>query len=189
MSRRPALQGRRITHSAQRSVCNAVRVLGIDPGISATGYGVVEAGNGSLTSLAFGVINTSPRQPFPVKLQVIYNALREVIGAYRPACAVLEGLFFAKNVKTALSLGQARGVALLAVVEAGLPVFEYSPLEVKGAVTGFGSAAKEQVQRMVASLLKLPMPPHPVDAADALAVAICHLHGLALHRRMAKVVR
>lgn len=166
---------------------NAVRVLGIDPGISATGYGIVEAQNSSLTSIAFGVINTSSRHSFPVKLQVIYKALREIIGEYRPGCAVLEGLFFAKNVKTALRLGQARGVALLAVVEAGLPVFEYSPLEVKGAVTGIGGAAKGQVQRMVASLLKLPVLPHPVDAADALAVAICHIHAAALRERVAKV--
>jgi len=166
---------------------DAVRVLGIDPGISTTGYGVVEAHNSALTSIAFGVIHTSSRQSFPAKLQVIYNALQEIIKEHRPGCAVLEGLFFAKNVKTALRLGEARGVALLAVVEAGLPVFEYSPLEVKGAVTGFGGAAKGQVQRMVASLLRLRVPPHPVDAADALAVAICHIHAAALRERVAKV--
>lgn len=187
MRRRPALQEQKTTLAAQRSILHAVRVLGIDPGISATGYGVVETRNGSLTSIAFGVIRTSRHQSFPVKLQVIYNALQDIIGEYRPGCAVLEGLFFAKNVKTALSLGQARGVAVLAVAEAGLPVFEYSPLAVKGAVTGFGGAAKEQVQRMVASLLKLPVPPHPADAADALAVAICHIHASALLERVAKV--
>lgn len=168
---------------------DAVRVLGIDPGVSTTGYGVVEVRNGSLIALTFGAIHPPSRSSFPGKLRVIYRALREIIEEYRPGCVAVEDLFFAKNVKTALRLGQARGVALLAAVEVGLPVFTYSPLAVKGAVTGFGGAAKGQVQRMVASLLRLPVSPHPVDAADALAVAICHIHGLALQTRMAKGVR
>ncbi len=170
-----------------RGGTNGLRVLGIDPGTAATGYGVVEVRNNSLISIAHGVIATSPRQAFPLRLQVIHQSLQEIIGRHRPGCAVLEGLFFAKNVRTALQLGQARGAALVALVEAGLEVFEYSPLEVKSAVTGFGRASKAQVQRMVASLLGLA-PAFPAnDATDALALAICHVHGVGLHRRMATV--
>ena len=168
-------------------MANGLRVLGIDPGTATTGYGVVEVRDRSLISIAHGVIATSTRQPFPERLQVIHRALRTVIGRHQPDCAVVEGLFFAKNVRTALQLGQARGAALVSVVEAGLPVFEYSPLEVKGAVTGFGRASKAQVQRMVASLLGLSSGLPATDATDALAVAICHIHGMGLQRRMATV--
>ncbi|MFQ5881242.1 MAG: crossover junction endodeoxyribonuclease RuvC [Candidatus Methylomirabilales bacterium] len=187
MRKKRGLRGQRTPCSFERSASKALRVLGIDPGTAATGYGVVELRNGSLTSIAHGVIATSPRQPFPLKLQTIHKTLQAIIGQHRPGCAVVEGLFFAKNVRTALQLGQARGAVLLAVVEAGLEVFEYSPLEVKGAVTGFGRASKGQVQRMVASLLKLSLVLPAADAADALALAICHIHGLALKTRMAKV--
>jgi crossover junction endodeoxyribonuclease RuvC len=162
-------------------------VLGIDPGTAATGYGVVEVQDRSLISIAHGVIATSPRQAFPARLRVIHQTLQTIIGRHQPECAVLEGLFFAKNVKTALQLGQARGAALVAVVEAGLQVFEYSPLEVKGAVTGFGRAPKAQVQQMVASLLRLSSGLPATDAADALALAICHIHGMGLQKRMATV--
>lgn len=168
-------------------MANGLRVLGIDPGSAATGYGVVEVRDRSLISIAHGVITTSPRQTFPLRLQVIHQALQVVIGQHRPGCAVLEGIFFSKNVKTALQLGQTRGAAMLAVVEAGLTVFEYSPLEVKSAVTGFGKASKPQVQRMVASLLGLSSGLPATDAADALAVAICHIHGVVLHTRIARV--
>jgi crossover junction endodeoxyribonuclease RuvC len=171
----------------KRGLTNGLRVLGVDPGTAATGYGVVEVRTGSLTSIAYGVIPTSPRQAFPLRLHVIHQALQTVIGQHRPECAVLEGLFFAKNVRTALQLGQARGAALLAVVEGGLEVFEYSPLEVKSAVTGFGRASKAQVQRMVASLLGLSSGLPPTDATDALALAICHIHGVALQQRVATV--
>lgn len=163
------------------------RVLGIDPGTATTGYGVVEVRDGSLVPIAHGVITTSPRHAFPVRLQKIHETLQVIIGQHQPACAVLEGLFFAKNVRTALQLGQARGAALVAVVEAGLQVFEYSPLEVKGAVTGFGRAPKTQVQRMVASLLGLAPGLPTTDATDALALALCHIHGMGLQKRMARV--
>lgn len=168
-------------------MANGLRVLGIDPGTSTTGYGVVEMRDRSLISVAHGVIATSPRQPFPERLQVIHRALQTVIARHHPDCAALEGIFFAKNVRTALQLGQARGAALVAVVGAGLRVFEYSPLEVKGAVTGFGRASKAQVQRMVASLLRLSSGLPATDATDALALAICHIHGMDLQRRMATV--
>lgn len=166
---------------------NGLRVLGIDPGMAATGYGVVEVRNGRLVPITHGVITTSPRQAFPLRLHAIHQTLQAVIGQHGPGCAVLEGLFFAKNVKTALQLGQSRGAAVLAVVEAGLAVFEYSPLEVKSAVTGFGKASKLQVQRMVASLLGFSSGLPGTDAADALAVAICHIHGMALQARVARL--
>ncbi|MFQ5848008.1 MAG: crossover junction endodeoxyribonuclease RuvC [Candidatus Methylomirabilales bacterium] len=171
----------------ERGATNGLRVLGIDPGTAATGYGVVEVRDRSLISVAHGVIATSPRQAFSRRLQVIHQTLQAVIGQHRPGCAVLEGLFFAKNVRTALQLGQARGAALVAAVEAGLDVFEYSPLEVKSAVTGFGRASKAQVQRMVGSLLSLSSGLPATDATDALALAICHIHGIGLQRRMARV--
>lgn len=166
---------------------NGLRVLGIDPGTATTGYGVVEVRDRSLIPIAHGVIATSPRQSFPARLRVIHQTLQAIIEEHQPKCAVLEGLFFAKNVRTALQLGHARGAALVAVVEAGLSVFEYSPLEVKGAVTGFGRAPKAQVQRMVASLLGLKPGFPSTDATDALAVAICHINGIDLKKRMATV--
>ena len=162
----------------ERGVTTGFRVLGIDPGTAITGYGVVEVRNRSLISIAHGVIATPPRQPFPLRLQAI-------IRQHRPECGVVEGLFFAKNVRTALMLGQARGVALLAVVDGGLDVFEYSPLEVKSALTGTGRASKEQVQRMVASLLGISSGIPATDATDALALAICHIHGVGLQKRLA----
>ncbi|MCH7897565.1 MAG: crossover junction endodeoxyribonuclease RuvC [Candidatus Methylomirabilales bacterium] len=168
-------------------MANGLRVLGIDPGSAATGYGVVEVRDRSLISIAHGVITTSSRQTFPLRLQVIHQTLQAVIGQHRPGCAVLEGIFFAKNVRSALQLGQARGAALVAAVGAGLEVFEYSPLEVKSAVTGYGRASKTQVQRMVGSLIDLSSGLPATDATDALALAICHIHGMGLQKRMAKV--
>ena len=168
-------------------MANGLRVLGIDPGSAATGYGVVEVRDRSLISIAHGVITTSSRQTFPQRLQVIHQTLQAVIGQHRPGCAVLEGIFFAKNVRSALQLGQARGAALVAAVGAGLEVFEYSPLEVKSAVTGYGRASKTQVQRMVGSLIDLSSGLPATDATDALALAICHIHGMGLQKRMAKV--
>jgi crossover junction endodeoxyribonuclease RuvC len=168
-------------------VANGLRVLGIDPGSAATGYGVVEVRDRSLISIAHGVITTSSRQTFPLRLQMIHQTLQAVIGQHRPGCAVLEGIFFAKNVRSALQLGQARGAALVAAVGAGLEVFEYSPLEVKSAVTGYGRASKTQVQRMVGSLIDLSSGLPATDATDALALAICHIHGMGLQKRMAKV--
>jgi crossover junction endodeoxyribonuclease RuvC len=171
----------------EKRVANGLRVLGIDPGSAATGYGVVEVRDRSLISIAHGVITTSSRQTFPLRLQVIHQTLQAVIGQHRPGCAVLEGIFFAKNVRSALQLGQARGAALVAAVGAGLEVFEYSPLEVKSAVTGYGRASKTQVQRMVGSLIDLSSGLPATDATDALALAICHIHGMGLQKRMAKV--
>jgi crossover junction endodeoxyribonuclease RuvC len=157
-----------------------MRVLGIDPGIAITGYGVVEEVQGEPKPLAFGVVRTPAGQPLPVRLQSIYRALRELATDWRPAAAAVEELFFSSNVRTAMSVGQARGVALLALADAGLAVAEYTPLTVKQAVTGYGNADKAQVQEMVRLLLGLTEVPRPDDAADALAVAICHLHSARL---------
>jgi crossover junction endodeoxyribonuclease RuvC len=150
--------------------------LGIDPGTATTGYGLVQDQDGSLTVIDFGVILTAAELGMPDRLLEIYRQLNKIILLHRPESGAVEKLFFQRNVRTALSVGQARGVVLLALAEAGLPVFEYTPLEVKQAVAGYGGADKNQVQQMVRALLGLKEAPQPDDAADALAVAICHLH-------------
>jgi len=157
-----------------------MRVLGIDPGIAITGYGVVEEMGGGPRTLAFGVIRTPPGQSLPVRLQSIYRAVKALAMEWEPASAAVEELFFSSNVRTAMSVGQARGVALLALADAGVAVAEYTPLAVKQAVTGYGNADKAQMQEMVRLLLGLAEVPRPDDAADALAVAICHLHSARL---------
>lgn len=139
------------------------------------GWGVVE-GEEEPHLVAYGVLTTPAGEAMPGRLCSLFRGLQEVVARYRPQAAALEELFFARNVRTAFAVGQARGVALLAVAEAGLPVHEYSPLEVKQAVTGYGGAEKKQVQEMVRALLSLDHVPRPDDAADALAVALCHFH-------------
>ncbi len=151
-------------------------VLGIDPGTAITGYGLVEEVGGGLKALTFGVIRTQADRPLAVRLRLIHRAVSELAAEWEPAEAAVEELFFSRNVRTAMSVGQARGVALLALSDAGLEVAEYSPLAVKQAVTGYGNADKAQMQEMVRLLLGLEEVPRPDDAADALAVAICHLH-------------
>lgn len=157
-----------------------MRVLGIDPGTAITGYGVVEEVQGELEPLAFGVIKTPADQPLPRRLQLIYRAISDLAEEWKPTAAAVEELFFSRNVRTAMSVGQARGVALLALADAGLDVAEYTPLAIKQAVTGYGNADKAQIQEMVRLLLRLEKVPRPDDAADALAVAICHLHSARL---------
>ncbi|HEV8662442.1 MAG TPA: crossover junction endodeoxyribonuclease RuvC [Candidatus Methylomirabilis sp.] len=151
-------------------------ILGIDPGTAVTGYGLVRQQGARLILVGCGGIRAPARRPAPEKLHTIYEALLELVRRYRPACAAVESLFFARNVRSALTLGQARGVALLAAVQGGLPVFEYTPREVKAAITGYGAAEKEQVRGMVTRLLALQDPPASLDATDALALAICHCH-------------
>jgi crossover junction endodeoxyribonuclease RuvC len=150
--------------------------LGIDPGTATTGYGLVQDQDGSLTVVDYGVILTASELEMPERLLEIFRQLNKIILLHRPESGAVEKLFFQKNVRTALSVGQARGVVLLAMAEAKLPVYEYTPLEVKQAVAGYGGADKNQVQQMVRALLSLKEVPQPDDAADALAVAICHLH-------------
>ena len=152
-------------------------VIGIDPGTAITGYGIVqEQENGELEWIAHGVVTTPSDWDDPKRLLEIYQKLCEILSTYKPDCCAVEKLFFQKNVKTAISVGQGRGAALIAAAASELPVGEYTPLEVKQAVVGYGSADKQQVQQMVKVLLGLSDIPQPDDAADALAVAICHLH-------------
>jgi len=157
-----------------------MRVLVIDPGTATTGYGVVEEVGRDLKSLTFGVIRTPADQPLPARLQLIHRAVRELAAEWQPTTSAVEELFFSSNVRTAMSVGQARGVALLALAEAGLDVAEYTPSAIKQAVTGYGNADKGQMQEMVRLLLGLEETPRPDDAADALAVAICHFHSARL---------
>ena len=158
-----------------------MRVLGIDCGTEYTGYGIVELlsegrAKDYLVCIACGAIRVSPREPMPTRLSRISRALGELIANYHPDRVAIEDVFYAANVKSALKLGQVRGVAMLAAASSGLEVAEYSPLSIKSAVVGYGRAEKHQVQHMVAQLLRLDEIPQPADAADALAIAICHLH-------------
>jgi crossover junction endodeoxyribonuclease RuvC len=151
--------------------------IGIDPGTAITGYGLVrEEQDGRLSVVDYGVILTSPEEDMPERLIQLYHNLREIINLHNPETGAVEKLFFARNVRTALTVGQARGIAMLALAESGVSLAEYSPNEIKQAVAGYGRASKVQVQRMVQALLELEETPQPDDAADALAVAICHLH-------------
>ncbi|WP_018086397.1 crossover junction endodeoxyribonuclease RuvC [Desulfurispora thermophila] len=150
-------------------------ILAIDPGLAITGYAVLEMqAAGRVRARHYGAVITEAGLPLPQRLLMIYNQLTEVIDMFQPAEAALEELFFNKNVTTALTVGQARGVALLALARRGLPVYEYTPLQVKQAVVGHGRASKSQVQYMVRMLLALPEVPRPDDVADALAVGLCH---------------
>ena len=153
-----------------------MRIFGIDPGSERTGYGCVETNGRSHRLVTCGAITALPGDPFPDRLVRIHRELSRLIAQCRPDCVAVENLFHAVNVRSALKLGHARGVAMLAAVEAGCPLVEYSPAEVKRAVVGYGRAEKQQVQHMIKLLLGLPRAPTPHDAADALAVALCHLH-------------
>ncbi len=160
-------------------------VIGIDPGTARTGYGLVRQDpGGDLVYVAAGVITTPAESPMPDRLLQLHSQLSEILSLHRPQSGAVEKLFFQRNVSTAMSVGQARGVAILALAEAGIPVGEYSPREIKDAVAGHGAADKRQMQDMVKLLLKLDARPRPDDVADALAVAICHLNATGFHRRL-----
>ena len=161
-----------------------MRVLGIDCGTEYTGYGVVDlCADDRLHCVTCGAIKVSSREPMPMRLSRISSRLQELIAEHRPDRVAIEDVFYAVNVKSALKLGQVRGVAMLAAATAGLEVAEYAPLAIKSAVVGYGKAEKHQVQQMVARLLNLDEVPEPADAADALAIAICHLHTAATKER------
>jgi|SRR4051812_8839586 crossover junction endodeoxyribonuclease RuvC len=163
-----------------------MRVLGIDCGTEYTGYGIVDLlDDERLVCLDCGAIKVSPREPMATRLSRISIRLGELIVEHHPDRVAIEDVFYAVNVKSALKLGQVRGVAMLAAATAGLEVAEYSPLSIKSAVVGYGRAEKHQVQQMVARLLRLAEIPEPPDAADALAIAICHLHTAATKERQA----
>ena len=154
----------------------AVRVLGIDPGVATMGYAVVDRSGSKLAPVTFGVVRTPAREAQARRLVMLRDALVTIISDHRPDVAAVERLFFTTNVKTAMAVGQASGVALATAAEAGLDVTDYTPNEVKQSVCGYGGAVKAQVQAMVAALLGLAEPPRPPDAADACALAICHLN-------------
>jgi crossover junction endodeoxyribonuclease RuvC len=158
------------------AAATGLTVLGIDPGTLATGYGIVEMRRGSLRLVTAGSIKNRAERPMPARLKLIHDSIREVIHRYRPDEVAVETAFYGKNAQSALKLGQARGVALLAAVSEALPLAEYSPREVKKAVVGKGTASKQQVQYMVISMLRTQEIPAGFDATDALAVAICHTH-------------
>jgi crossover junction endodeoxyribonuclease RuvC len=157
-----------------------VFALGIDPGLSRCGYGALRRRPGGLEVVAAGIITTPTADPLATRLAMLYDELRRLIGEVRPDVVVVERVLFQANARTAMAVGQASGLALVAAEQAGCAVVQYSPNEVKQAVTGYGSAGKEQVQRMVQSLLGLELRPRPPDMADALALAICHLTGAGL---------
>ncbi|NLW60288.1 MAG: crossover junction endodeoxyribonuclease RuvC [Firmicutes bacterium] len=151
-------------------------ILGVDPGTALTGYGLVEQQGQRLTAQTYGTIRTAAGRPLAERLKQIYDRMTVLIQEYKPDVLVVEELFFNKNTRTALAVGQARGVILLAAAMQGLPVAEYTPLQVKMAVVGYGRAEKKQIQEMVRILLHLKATPKPDDAADALAIAICYAH-------------
>ncbi len=151
-----------------------MRVLGVDPGTLAVGYGIVENVAGEPKLVEYGCLKLSSKEDFPRRLRRIYEEITNVVSRYQPDEFAIESLFYAKNAQVAIKMGHARGVALVAAANKELPTSEYSPREIKLSVAGNGSASKEQVQRMIQQLLHLPHPPEPLDASDALAVAICH---------------
>jgi crossover junction endodeoxyribonuclease RuvC len=153
-----------------------VRIFGIDPGSERTGYGCVETDGRRHQLIACGAITAAAGDSFPHRLARIHRQLAQLLAFHRPECVAVESVFHAVNARSAIKLGHARGVAILAAVEAGCEVVEYTPAEIKRAVVGYGRAEKHQVQQMIKLLLGLPKAPTPHDAADALAVAICHLH-------------
>ena len=161
-----------------------MRVMGIDPGSNCTGFGIVEELKGILNPVHWSSVRSNRKDPFPKRLKRIYDELVIAMEKFSPDVVAVEDLFYAKNVKTVIKLGQTRGVALLAAMNRGLQVAEYSPLQIKQSVVGYGRADKNQVQDMVTMLLRLKEKPDPFDASDALATAICHIHHDGLQQRI-----
>lgn len=151
-----------------------MRILGIDPGVGTVGFGVIDTEKGKNTYVACGVISTPPNTPLSPRLDMIYNDLNEIIVTFNPDAISVEELFFSKNITTGIAVAHGRGVILLSAYRSGVPVFEYTPMQVKQSVVGYGNAKKTQVIYMVQRLLNMKSPPRPDDAADALALAICH---------------
>jgi len=151
-----------------------MRILGIDPGIAIVGYGVVDKEGNRYKTVAYDAVTTKAHTPLEDRLEKVYNGVCEIIKEYKPDAMSIEELFFNNNAKTALTVGQARGVIILAAVQHHIPVYEYTPLQVKQALTGYGRASKTQIQQMMKSMLGLTEVPKPDDVADALAIAVCH---------------
>ncbi len=153
-----------------------MRILGIDPGYAIVGYGVLEYDNTRFKVINYGAITTEPDTPFDKRLAEIYNDICSILNMFKPDCMSIEKLYFNTNITTGIDVAHARGVTMLAAVQRGVPIFEYTPLQVKVAVTGYGRAEKHQVQEMIKNILRLKEVPKPDDTADALAIAICHGH-------------
>ena len=151
-----------------------MRILGIDPGYGITGFGIVDAQRNNFRLLQYGAITTPPGTDFPLRLQMIYNDMTELLRVAQPDCVAIEELFFGQNVTTGIGVAQSRGVILLAIQQAGLPIYQYKPMQVKQSVVGYGNATKHQVQDMTKRILHLNATPKPDDAADAIAIALCH---------------
>ena len=151
-----------------------MRILGIDPGYGITGFGVIESERGQSQLLHCGAITTPAGMEFPARLEIIYEDMRQLLEKVKPDAVAIEELFFGQNVTTGIGVAQSRGVILLAVAQAGIPVFQYKPMQVKQSVVGYGSATKHQVQEMTKRILHLQSTPKPDDAADAIAIALCH---------------
>lgn len=166
-----------------------MRILGIDPGIAIVGFGFIDKQGSKLTPVQYGCIQTEAHTPEEERLLHVYEGMVQLIEKYKPDAVALEKLFFNRNVTTAMSVGQARGVLVLAAVQKGLPVAEYTPMQVKQAIAGYGKAEKRQVQEMTRMFLKLQAIPKPDDVADALAVAICHAHSYTLNSKLNEVLR
>ncbi len=165
-----------------------MRILGIDPGYAILGYGIVEMKGNKFQVCGYGAITTEASMEMTDRLKCIYNSLTEIIAEYEPDVASIEELFFNTNTKTAIMVGQARGVAILACANSGMEIDEYTPLQIKQAIVGYGRAEKKQVQNMVKTILNLKEVPKPDDTADALAAAICHGHSANANKRLAKVI-
>lgn len=177
---------RTATNGAEASREYAYVTMGIDPGTGTTGYGVVGlTSEGGFVLLACGVIRTPPRTAMHLRLQELFNDLQGLIDEFRPQALAVEKLFFGRNVTTAITVGQARGIVLLTAALGNIDVAEYTPAEVKQAIAGYGNADKRQVQEMVQRILDLPEIPRPDDAADGVAIAVCHLQSLYYRRRIA----
>ena len=151
-----------------------MRILGIDPGYGITGFGVIESQRGNSTHLRCGAITTPAGMDFPARLEIIYEDMKSLLETVKPEAVAIEELFFGQNVTTGIGVAQSRGVILLAVRQADVPIYQYKPMQVKQAVVGYGNATKHQVQDMTRRLLRLEKMPKPDDAADAIAIALCH---------------
>lgn len=159
-----------------------MRVMGIDPGYAIVGYGVLDEGGGKVLPVTFGAVTTEAHTRFEDRLQEVYGDMRQLLDAYKPDAMAIETLFFNTNTTTAVGVAEARGVILLAARQTGVDIYEYSPSQVKQGITGFGKATKSQIQEMTRRLLKLKAIPQPDDAADALAVALCHANSAHSHQ-------
>ncbi|HEY4391448.1 MAG TPA: crossover junction endodeoxyribonuclease RuvC [Paenibacillus sp.] len=166
-----------------------MRILGIDPGIAIVGFGFIDKEGSKCTPVQYGCIETKAHTPEEDRLLYVYEGMVQLIEKYKPDAVALEKLFFNRNVTTAMTVAQARGVLVLAAVQKGLPVAEYTPMQVKQAIVGYGKAEKRQVQEMTRMFLKLKVIPKPDDVADALAVAICHAHSYTLNSKLNEVLR